>query len=96
MTHTVADIEACMAGTCKTVADSYGFFKNNAKEQVMKQNNFWLVLHPILFTAVFLGLALNMLSLTYNCCYCGIEYLDMWNALCVSNAILVKGFPPPF
>ncbi|KAG4929121.1 hypothetical protein AAZX31_17G002000 [Glycine max] len=33
MTHTVADIEACMAGTCKTVADSYGFFKNNAKEQ---------------------------------------------------------------
>lgn len=37
MTHTVADIEACMAGTCKTVADSYGCFKNKAKEQVIKQ-----------------------------------------------------------
>ncbi|KAG5144306.1 hypothetical protein JHK82_020001 [Glycine max] len=33
MTHTVADIEARIAGTCKTVADSYGCFKNKAKEQ---------------------------------------------------------------
>ncbi|RZC04940.1 Protein root UVB sensitive 6 isoform B [Glycine soja] len=37
MTHTVADIEARIAGTCKTVADSYGCFKNKAKEQVIKQ-----------------------------------------------------------
>ncbi|TKY53856.1 root UVB sensitive 6 [Spatholobus suberectus] len=31
--HTVADIEACIADTCKIVANSYGFFKNKAKEQ---------------------------------------------------------------
>ncbi|KAL2339324.1 hypothetical protein Fmac_013770 [Flemingia macrophylla] len=31
--HTVADIESCIADTCKTVASSYGLFKNKAKEQ---------------------------------------------------------------
>ncbi|KAL9325514.1 hypothetical protein ACSQ67_006159 [Phaseolus vulgaris] len=33
VTHTIADIEACMADTCKIVANSYGLFKNKAKEQ---------------------------------------------------------------
>jgi len=37
MTHTITDIEACMADTCKIVTNSYGLFKNKAKEQVMKQ-----------------------------------------------------------
>ncbi|WVZ10544.1 hypothetical protein V8G54_015074 [Vigna mungo] len=31
--HTTADIEACMADTCKIVTNSYGLFKNKAKEQ---------------------------------------------------------------
>lgn len=34
---TVSDIQACIAGTCKTVANSYGDFKDKAKKQVMKQ-----------------------------------------------------------
>lgn len=42
VTHTIADIEACMADTCKIVANSYGLFKNKAKEQVMKQTNFYV------------------------------------------------------
>ncbi|BAT77254.1 Protein root UVB sensitive 6 [Vigna angularis] len=33
VTHTTADIEACMADTCKIVTNSYGLFKNKAKEQ---------------------------------------------------------------
>lgn len=31
---TVADLEACIADSCKVVANSYGLFKNKAKEQV--------------------------------------------------------------
>ncbi|KAK7376405.1 hypothetical protein VNO78_34691 [Psophocarpus tetragonolobus] len=33
VTHSVTDIEACIADTCKIVANSYGLFKNKAKEQ---------------------------------------------------------------
>ena len=32
--HTIADLEACVADSCKMVANTYGLFKNNAKEQV--------------------------------------------------------------
>lgn len=31
---TVADLEACIADSCKIVANSYGIFKNKANEQV--------------------------------------------------------------
>jgi len=39
---TIADIEACMADTCKIVANSYGLFKNKAKEQVIEQTHLFI------------------------------------------------------
>ncbi|KAE9602087.1 hypothetical protein Lal_00049544 [Lupinus albus] len=33
VTHTVSDFEACIADSCKIVANSYGLFKNKANEQ---------------------------------------------------------------
>lgn len=68
--HTVPDLEACIADSCKIVANSYGLFKNKANEQVNGASLYicYFYFSSCLPQQYFCSLAFNV-SFEMYCCY---------------------------
>lgn len=75
--HSVSDLEACIADSCKIVANSYGLFKNKANEQVNGASIFvcWFGIRSCLQLQYFWCLALIELALNV---IVTIEVLNLW------------------